>query len=254
MSLKTEIFPKVIPEIKIERMTEPPFKVRYEEIPASMIPRVGEKNSFAVYSEETAKHLIGIKSHECIREALIHGIPCVQVDCEAQHDGGNILKSTYFVRLTDTHVSFIAEMKIRDDVFCFDSFYDDEWLTQYIVGENNIGREINQEAKGILRVNENGTIIAEKEGFYDIIGRYRISIASRSFDTVALADINNGVMHVVYIDANGRSILCRRYNRFNWKTNQFKALWTEKLPNSEVIIVNNEKYVHWFDCISDYVM
>ena len=103
------------------------------------------------------------------------------------------------------------------------SFYDDEWLARYEVGENNIGR-------------------------------YDVKIGSRSFDTVAILEICGGIMTILYVDKNGRTVLFRRYNRFNWKTECYKALWTDKLPDSEVLAVNNEKYVHWYDCIGEYVI
>jgi hypothetical protein len=122
------------------------------------------------------------------------------------------------------------------------------------VGENNIGREINQEAKGIARINADGTITVDKEECADIIGRYTVNIGSRSFDTVAILEICEGIMTILYVDQNGRTVLFRRYNRFNWKLDRYKMLWTDKLPESEILIVNNDKYVHWHDCISDYVM
>ena len=102
--------------------------------------------------------------------------------------------------------------------------------------------------------NSDGTLAVSKEECADIIGRYTVKIGTRVFDTVALLEICEGIMTVLYIDQNGRTVLFRRYNRFNWKTDRYKALWTEKLPSSEILIVNHEKYVHWYDCISDYVI
>ena len=248
-----KVFPKIMPDFKIEKMNELPFKVKYEEIAGWLIiPRVGEKSSFAFY-DDPGKQLTGINTMDCVREAVIHEIPCVQVDVEENEDG-KISKHTKFMRLTETHASYVAEMKIKDNSFYFSSFYDDEWLSRYEVGENNIGREINQEAKGIARINNDDTITVDKEECADIIGRYNVNIGSRSFDTVAILEICEGIMTILYVDQNGRTVLFRRYNRFNWKTDRYKALWTEKFPNSEMLIVNNDKYVHWYDCISDYVL
>lgn len=253
-SSKNKAFPKFMPELKIEKANEPPFKVKYEEIPGWLIiPRVGEKSSFAFY-DDPDKHLTGVHSMDCVREAVIHGVPCVQVDVTEDDEEGQITRHTKFMRLTETHASYVAEMKIQGNSFYFGSFYDDEWLSRYEVGENNIGREINQEAKGIAYINDDGTITVDKEECPDIIGRYNVKIGSRSFDTVALLEICGGIMTILYVDQNGRTVLFRRYNRFNWKTDRYKALWTEKLPDSEVLIVNNDKYVHWYDCISDYVL
>ena len=253
MSMKNNVFPKTMPELSIVKKAEKPFSVKCEEIPGWLIvPRVGEKSSFAFY-DDPDKNLTGINTMNCVREAVIHGIPCVQVDVIEEEDG-DIARHTKFMRLSETHASYVAEMNTKDNSFYFGSFYDDEWLSRYGVGENNIGREIHQEAKGIALINNEGTITVNKEECADIIGRYDIRIAARSFDTVALLEICEGIMTILYIDQNGRTVLFRRYNRFNWKTDRYKALWTEKLPNSEVLVVNNEKYVHWYDCIADYAM
>ena len=251
MSSKNKTFPKVMPELKIERLGEQPFKVKCEEIPGWLIiPRVGEKSTFAFY-DDPDKRLTGVNKMECVRESVIHGIPCVQVDVE-ETENGVTTKHSKFMRLTDTHASYVAEMRIKDNLLYFGSFYDDEWLSRYEVGENNIGREIHQEAKGIAVINSDGTIKVEKEECADIIGRYNVKIGSQLFDTVALLEICEGIMTILYIDKNGRTVLFRRYNRFDWKKDRYKMLWTEKLPNSEVLIVNNDKYVHWYDCITDH--
>ena len=251
MSTKNKNFPKFMPELVIEKSKESPFSIRCEEVPGWLIiPRVGEKASFAFY-DDPDKNLTGIISMECIREAVVHGVPCVQVEVE-DDEGGLISKQTKFMRLSDTHVSYVAEMSIRDNQFYFGSFMDDEWLERYEVGENNIGREIYQEAKGIAVLNADGAISTSKDECTDIIGRYTVKIGSRTFDTVALVDICDGIMCIYYMDKNGRTIIDRRYNRFNWKEERYKALWTEKLPNSEQIVVNGEIYVHWYDCLGDY--
>jgi len=246
-------FPAFLPELRIQKMAQASFSVRLEEIPGWLIvPRVGEKRSFAFY-DDPDKRLTGVNRMDCVREAVIHGIPCVQVEVE-EDDDGEVSAHTKFMRLTETHASYVAELRVRDGVFCFGSFYDDEWLSRYEVGENNLGREIHQQVKGIARVNADGCITVQKEECPDIIGRYRVEIGSRAFDTVALLEVCEGMMTLLYVDESGRTVLFRRFNRFNWKTERYKALWTEKLPNSELLLVNGDKYVHWYDCISDYVM
>jgi len=255
MSLKSKLFPEVMPKVAIEKSNEKPFSIKLEEIPGWLIiPRVGEKTSFAFYDNPDRRYT-SMHTMQCIREAEIHGIPCVQVDCEYTDEKGHVSdKHTKFMRLTETHVCYIAEMRIRDNTFCFSSFYDCEWMCNYQVGEDNIGREIHQKAKGIATLNGDDTFTVTKEECPDIFGRYKVEIGSFSYDTVALLEICEGIMTVQYIDQNGRTVLFRRYNRFDWKADRYKALWTDKLPNSEVLLVNGEKYVHWYDCIGDYVL
>ena len=252
MANKT-LFPKFKPELVIEKTSGKPFSVKHEEIAHHfIIPRVGEKSSFAFYDDPDGR-LSGISSLECVREAMIHDIPCIQVDVE-DDDDGKISNETMFIRLTETHSSYLAEMRIENNSFYFNSFYDTEWLSLNGMGENNIGYEIYQEAKGIIRINDDGTIVADKEDCPDIIGRYKVKIGSRLFDTVALLDVGNKMMVIKYIDKNGRTVLFRRYNCFDWQFDSCKVLWTEKLPDSEVLVINGVKYVHWYDCISDYVL
>ena len=254
MSSKNKAFPRFMPELNIVKSIEPPFKVKFEEIGGWLfVPRVGEKSSFAFY-DDPDKQLTGIHTMHCVCEAAVHGISCVQVDATYEENGQITEQHTKFMRLTETHASYVAEMKTQDNMFYFGSFYDDEWLSRYEIGTNNIGREIHQEAKGIARLNSDGSFTVEKEECPDIFGRYKVTVGSHSYDTVALLEVCEGLMTILYIDQNGRTVLFRRYNRYDWKTDRYKALWTEKLPNSEMLTVNGDVYVHWYDCISDYVL
>ena len=248
-------FPATMPAFTIETMSEKPFDIRFEEIPGWLIiPRVGEKASFAFY-DNPEQRFTGMHIMHCVREAEIHGISCVQVETEYVDENGNISdKHSKFMRLTDTHVSYVAEMRIQDNILRFGSFYDDGWLENYQVGDNNIGREIYQKSKGITTLNGDGTLTVTKEECADIIGRYKLEINDRFYDTIAIVEVCEGIMTILYVDQDGRTVLFRRYNRFDWKQDRYKALWTNKLPNSEVLIVNGDNYVHWYDCIGDYVL
>jgi hypothetical protein len=255
MTEKNNMFPDTMPAFTITKMDEPPFEVRFEEIPGwPIIPRVGEKATFAFYDDPGGRYT-GMHKMHAIREAEIHGIACVEVDCEDIDENGQISdKHSKFMRLTDTHASYVAEMRVRDNVFHFSSFYDDEWMARYEVGEGNIGREIDQRAKGVATLNADGSLTITQEECPDIFGRYNVEINGRVYDTVAIAEATDGLMTILYVDAAGHTVLFRRYNRFDWKLARYKVPWTEKLPNSERLTVNGETYVHWYDCIGDYVM
>lgn len=88
-------------------------------------------------------------------------------------------------------------------------------------------------------------------------GIYEVNIGGKSYDTICVMDIekyNNGVVSEQYIDKNGRTILWRRFNRNDWAIDQYKKKWTEILLDNERITVNGEIYVHWYDCITDYIL
>ena len=57
-----------------------------------------------------------------------------------------------------------------------------------------------------------------------------------------------------YLDHSGRTVLWRRFNRDDWALNRYGQRWSEKLPNNERLTLNGDTYVHWYDCITDYVL
>jgi len=63
-----------------------------------------------------------------------------------------------------------------------------------------------------------------------------------------------GVLSEQFLDQNGRTVLWRRFNRDDWAIRRYKKRWTEALPNNERLYVNGEVYVHWYDCITDYIL
>lgn len=66
---------------------------------------------------------------------------------------------------------------------------------------------------------------------------------------------NDAVASEQFIDQNGRTVLWRRFNRDDWAIDHFGGkLWSEKLPDNERLIINGETYVHWYDCMTDYVL
>ena len=78
-----------------------------------------------------------------------------------------------------------------------------------------------------------------------------------SGDTVCVMDIqcfNDGIASEQYLDKHGRTILWRRFNKNDWAYKRYGKLWTETLPQNEKLIINGETYVHWYDCITDYII
>ena len=97
----------------------------------------------------------------------------------------------------------------------------------------------------------------EKEFLLDVVGRYNVTIGGKTYDTVCVIDFNtyiDGAMTEQFIDGNGKTILWRRFNRDDWAIGKYKMSWSERFPNNEKLYVNGETYVHWYDCISDYIL
>ena len=112
---------------------------------------------------------------------------------------------------------------------------------------------------------EGSTIIChEAKQIADVVGRYDVEINGKTYDTVCCMDIeeyNTGVLGEGYIDKNGRTVLWRRFNKNDWNIKRYNEhfnchdkLWSEMLPDNEQMTVNGEIYVHWYDCITDYIL
>ena len=252
--------PEFIPEYAIEESVEPPFTVKWEELMGwFLVPKLGEKLSWGMYD---------IPSHKCSHicdmqvtgKAKVHGIEGVELTArEASYSGKNDEVNWVFVaQLTGTNCRYLATLRDDGDVRNYITFLDgDDFLPNWGFGEGNCGNETNLAQKG--DISRNGPIVtsADKEFLLDIVGRYKVTINGKSYDTVCVMDIETydcGVVSEQFLDANGRTILWRRFNRDDWAIDRYKKKWSEQLPDNERLTVNGTTYVHWYDCITDYIL
>ena len=258
--------PEYIPDYTIERMYAEPFQTRWEEVQGWMIvPRVGEKLTWGLYDFPSRKR----KEHcemEVVGKAEVHGIEgveivAVQYETQDYYRTGALDRSErrFVAQLTDTHSRYLAESHVEDGVRKCYTFLDGEAFNDnWGFGEDNCGNEVNLCSKGLLT--RTGSVInctASKE-VLDVVGRYKVTIGGKEFDTVCVMDIecyNDGVASEQFIDQNGRTVLWRRFNRDDWAIDRFGGKpWSETLPENERITINGDTYVHWYDCISDYIL
>lgn len=162
------------------------------------------------------------------------------------------------LQLTDTHCRFLAESHISGGVKkCYTFLDGDEFIPNWGFGENNCGNEVNLSVKGDIIRNGSEITAADKPFLLDVVGRYEVKIGGKSYDTICVMDIetyDGGLVSEQYLDKNGRTILWRRFNRNDWAKDRYKKNWTEILPENERITVNGEVYVHWYNCITDYIL
>ena len=263
--------PDIMPEYKITKSEKPPFNVRCEETPGwFIVPKLGEKITWAIYdfpaterkrSETTVMEITG--------KAIIHGIEGVEMTAveknpmeSNQTDGNKTVNRWFVAQLTDTHCRFLAESFVdKNGVKIYHTFLDGDAFNMSC-GEDNCGYEVELIRKGYI--DKNGNVIgcqADRQT-EDIVGRYDVEINGKTYDTVCFMDINRynpGIMSEGYIDKNGRTVLWRRFNSNNWKTERYneyfnkKGNWSDMFPDNEQLTVNGEIYVHWYDCLTDYI-
>lgn len=251
--------PEFIPEYKIDASVESPFAVKWEELMGwFLVPKLGEKLSWGMYDIPSRKcsHIYDMK---VTGKAKVHGIEGVELTArEASYsDRTDVIERTFVAQLTDTHCRYLATLRNDGDIRNYITFLDgDEFMPNWGFGEDNCGNETNLSLKGDIR--REGSVItsADKEFLLDIVGRYTLTINGKSYDTVCVMDIetyNCGVMSEQFLDRNGRTILWRRFNRDDWAIDHYKKKWSEQLPENERLTVNGVTYVHWYDCITDYI-
>ena len=256
--------PKILPEYKIERSSLEPFDVRCEELQGwMMIPRIGEKLTWGLY-DMPSRNRTEYTKMKAVGKAQIHGIEgveisAVQYDAEDYYRTGSVneLERIFVAELTDTHCRYLAQSHVENGVKKLYTFLDgDDFINNWGFGEDNCGVEVNLSAKN--KLNRDGSVINGSIGKeeLDIVGRYTVTINGKEYDTVCLMDIqcfNDSVASEQYIDKNGRTVLWRRFNKNDWAFDRYGKLWTQMLPENERLTINGETYVHWYDCVSDYI-
>ncbi len=266
-AMKKKIFPEFIPDYTITQRTDAPFEVVHEAIIGwGIVPRLGEKRAWAAY-DFPEKRLTETMWLEVTGRAEVHGIEGVEI--KTVESGWNSTDNLVFAmeeterwfiaQLTDTHCRLLAESHIEDGVKKCYTFLDGApFLDNWGYGEDNCGFETHLRPHGWIVKNGNTvTVMAEKDNVIDVCGRFDVTIGGKTYDTVCLMDIetyDTSVMTETYVDREGRIVLWRRFNRNDWGMKRIGQLWTERFPGNERMIVNGETYVHWYDCIYDWIV
>ncbi len=254
--------PEYIPEYTITKSDEAPFPVKWEELwGLFIVPRIGEKLICGTYETDTKK-CFEWSEMEVVGKASIHGIEGVEIK-EYRHNhfgnGKDDADHRYVAQLTDTHCRILAEIYVKDGMRKYLTFLDgDNFIAEWGYGENNCGKETNLKAAGKIS-EHNGKIAAENiDQLCDIVGRYSITIHGKTYDTVRVLSLDSYYGEYIcceqYIDRNGRTVLWRRFNRDDWNIEHYKNKWSERFPKNEQLTINGSTYVHWYDCITNYII
>ena len=251
-------FPEYLPEYKLEKHSQAPFPVRFEELMGwFIIPRLGEQCSWAQYDMPERK-ITDIYSSKAEKRVVLHGIEGVEIEnihqCVNDNTSGEENKFYFIAQLTEEYCRWLGNRYSEDGVEHIITFLDgDEFLSAWGAGENNIGEAVNVMPRG--EINKNGdNITAGKSSITDCVGRYTVNMGDSSYDTDLLVSIfNDGPLTEQNIDKNGRTVLWRRFNRDDWAIERYGQKWSERFPENERITVNGSTYIHWYDCISDYI-
>lgn len=250
--------PEKMPEYTIKRLERVPFSVKHEELPGMFIvPRIGESCQFAMYDLPEGK-CSGIYRLAVKGNVVIHDVQGVEIESEYTENRKTEQK-VLFAQLTDTHCRYLGGMHTDESGTCrIITFLDAGFTDSYEVGEDNSGFPTRRTEQKLFAETENGLVVDLTEDVSDICGRFEVQIGGKTYDTVRILDVqtvNLGTMLCeYYVDKNGRTVLWRRFNKDDWAFGRYGKTWTEMIPESERMIINGETYVHWYDCITDYVV
>ena len=258
--------PKYMPEYTIEKLDKEPFTCKWEELQGWMIiPRMGEKLTWGMYDfpEKTCTNWC---EAAVVGKAEVHGIEGVEITA-VQYGAGDdrdpgfedSMERRFVAQLTDTHSRYLAESHMEDGVRkCYTFLDGDVFLDNWGFGPDNCGNETNLARKGLIHRQGDAVTAPQVREVLDVVGRYAVTIDGKRYDTICVMDIelySEAVVSEQYVDQNGRTVLWRRFNRDDWAIDRFGGKpWSEKLPENERITINGQTYVHWYDCISDYIL
>lgn len=249
--------PGILPEYKIQKSDALPFEVRHEELPGMfVIPRIGENTAFGMYDFPSRKQN-GVYRLSVTAKVNLHGIDGVIIQKEYSEQTLSE-KSVVYAQLTDTHCRYLGGM------FCDEkgnqqitTFLDESFFDSFGIGEDNCGFPTYRVPEGKIIQTPKGLVFPTDDDISDIVGSFKVALDGKSYETVRLIDFQNGagggMLTEYYLDKSGRTILWRRFNKNDWASKRYGKLWTEMLPDNEQITVNGETYVHWYDCVTDYI-
>lgn len=249
--------PDTLPEYRIEPLDTEPFEVIHEELPGMfVIPRLGEKISFGMYDIPSRKKN-GVYNLNVTGKIAIHGIEGVAINREYSETSISE-KNTVFAQLTDTNCKYLGGITCdKNGNQYLITFLDNNFDDYFGIGEDNCGFVTHRIPENKIKQTPEGLVIGEDD-ISDIVGSYKVIFEGKVYETVRMIDFQNtangGMLCEYYIDKSGRTVLRRRFNQNNWAFKRYGKKWTEQLPENERLMVDGEIYVHWYDCISDYIL
>lgn len=252
--------PDYLPEYKIEKTEFDLFDVVFEELPNWFIaPKLGDEITWASYSMPNRRMTERVHS-KVTSAAFIHGIEGVEIltDSESKDsEHADPALHTYYAQLTESHCRWLGESYVDNNgAKRLLTFLDgDDFISEWGYGEDNCGSETHLVSRGYIKFDDSSVSVSTDKHVMDIVGRYRIHINSCVYDTICMVDyFENGALTEQYVDQKGKTILWRRFNKNDWANKRYGKLWTEMLPENETLTVNGETYVHWYDCITEYIL
>lgn len=249
--------PERMPDYTIKRLDAPPFPVKLEEsLSWFVVPRLGERVNWAMY-DFPEKKMTNFVEVVVAGRASVHGVEGVEVEVVTKdYMDDETVRRTFIIQQTDTRSRILSETHMDAGVKRTFTFLDgDDFIKNWGFGPDNCGYEIDLRPKGEI-VREGGVVKSVRRGdIVDVVGRCDVMLDGKTYDTICLMEcLDDGMATEQFIDKNGRTVLWRRFNADDWKAEKYGGLWSKRMPDNERMTVNGQIYVHWYDCLTEYVL
>jgi hypothetical protein len=253
-------FPATRPEIALERLPDTPEPLALEELPWWFaVPRPGCAGAWGTYDAPDWLVTSATSLHAA-RPAEVHGEACVEVafvDADLDTDWAP-RRGALYGRLTESRVEYLATAFEHGDKLVLRTFLDDgfdvDWgrFPRLVTSVAAFGRESELDLRLAPGVAAEGKVPLGD-------GLWRVRVGEREFECMRLLDVDpgsgtRGTLMEGYVDRNGRTVLCRRYNGTDWRRPSDPPPdwrpWDLRLPSAARLQVDGVTYVHWYDCLS----
>ena len=243
-SMNTTKFPEKMFAYQITETGGEIPEIVCEEHPGfGVIPRVGEKEQFAIYRQPEGV-VQNIVHAEAVSEWEIHGERGVRIDIrEAGLDGVAVRDHFVVAQLTKDGIKNLAEGGTWDGI---------THLHTFLEGEDFIDRmggvcPTRLKPEGLIRKNGSCVTVSDPSVISDVVGKYRVTMNGKEYDTVLVINTEDPEQVVTesYIGMDGHTVLFRQFITEN--------LAVQLQGSSEVLTVNGRAYYHAADCIRDSV-
>lgn len=246
-------FPKLVPELRLERSDEPFFSVKWEE-DSFIVPRVGNRAAEATYRYPSGQAAL-ISTLYVPKRAFVDDVEGVKV-CRDTYVVPrrklNKNEKVWYSQLTDEYIRTLAV--ITDDEGCDEptqiwTFFDESFDVT-VNGNDCIHGTPTLVSENPFAVKD-GEITDVEQNVRYTDGMWSVTVGKRTFETVKVAISQCGCLwSEFYLDQNGRTVLLRTYE----SESSLDADELSALGDSNIVTVNGKRYVLTEDRISDYAL
>jgi len=84
------------------------------------------------------------------------------------------------------------------------------------------------------------------------VGTFDVTVGERTERCIRVFECTlseRSMLIEAYLNREGRSVLVRRYNGFQWQVTGDRDPWNVRLQGQPVLKINGVSFIHWYDCV-----